>query len=100
MIPTRHYDSKARPEFSGEDPPLLVHRNRARPLAVLITLVIVAGLCPARFYCAQPHSRSAPCVFTSTDCAIAKAWSARSCSLPPPDGPRMCRNPSGPLRAH
>jgi uncharacterized protein (DUF2141 family) len=32
---------------------LLVHRNRARPLAALITLVIGAGLCPAQPCLAQ-----------------------------------------------
>jgi uncharacterized protein (DUF2141 family) len=53
VIRTRPSDSKARPEFAGEDLPLLVYRNRARPLAVLITLVIVAGMCPARLCCAQ-----------------------------------------------
>jgi uncharacterized protein (DUF2141 family) len=51
--PDRAYDSKARSEFAGGDPPLLVHRNRARPFAALITLAIVGGMCPARFCCAQ-----------------------------------------------
>lgn len=51
--PDQAYDSKTRSEVAGGDPPLLVHRNRIRPLAALITLLIVAGMCPARFCCAQ-----------------------------------------------
>ena len=51
--PDQAYDSKGRPELAGADPPLLVHQNRARTLASLITLAIVAGICPARFCCAE-----------------------------------------------
>jgi uncharacterized protein (DUF2141 family) len=38
--------------LAGEDPPLLVLRNRARRLA-LMTVAIVVAMCPARCCCAQ-----------------------------------------------
>jgi hypothetical protein len=47
------HDSKTRPAFAGDDPPLLVHLNRARSFAALIALAIVAGLCRAMLCFAQ-----------------------------------------------
>jgi hypothetical protein len=46
--PEQAYYLKARLEFAGDDPSLLVHLNRARSFAALIALAIVAGLYPAR----------------------------------------------------